>query len=180
MLFKSGKLNPSEFINKLNESGDNQLQAMAAALKSNSELRNAMGIGTKTIENTAKTMAEGALESTQEAIEKNAQRIDPYTNFANTVKNTTDTLSKTIDEILKLIRPMVLDALSTLAEVTRKLVLSFANSKLAKDLGLDFSGIIPLLESDDEVRAKQINLVESVEPPDENNTHPELLKDVFN
>lgn len=160
--FKTGKLSPEGFINKLNESGDAMLQSMGAALKASGEVRNMLAIGTQTVENTAKNFAEGAFDATRKEIEKNAQKIDPYVGFANTIKNTTDTLAKMMDEFLKLIREPLMEAFTALMMATKELALAFIRSPLAKTLGVDLSSIEFMLESNDDVKARQINLIKEI------------------
>jgi len=160
--FKTGKLSPEGFINKLNESGDAMLQSMGAALKASGDVRNMIGMGTQTVENTAKNFAEGAFDATRKEIEKNAQKIDPYVGFANTIKNTTDTLAKMMDEFLKLIRDPLMDAFTGLMEATKELALAFIRSPLAKKLGVDLSGIAFMLESDKDVKSRQVNLIKEI------------------
>ena len=161
--FKTGKLSPEGFINKLNESGDAMLQSMGAALKASGEVRNMLAIGTQTVENTAKNFAEGAFDATRKEIEKNAQKIDPYVGFANTIKNTTDTLAKMMDEFLKLIRDPLMDVFKALMLATKELALAFIRSPMAKKLGIDLSGIEFMLESDEKVKSRQANLLKEIE-----------------
>jgi len=161
--FKSGKLSPEEFINKLNESGEATLISMGAALKASGELRNSMGIGTKTLENTAKKMVEGQLDATKSAIDEKMKKVDPYTDFSNTVKNTTDQLAKMMDTLLKLTLPMVIDAFKGAMLAIRELAIGFMASPLAKQLGLNFDDFITAVTPDEEVEKKQYIFLDQLE-----------------
>jgi len=154
--FKSGKLSPEDFINKLNESGDAMLQSMGAALKASGELRDMTGMTTRTVENTAKSYAEGTLDATRKAIEEKSKHIDPYVNFANTVKNTTDQFAKMMDELLKLIDPLVMDAFKWLMKTVRQLAVGFMESPMAKILGMNFDNLLTSMTDSDELQDKQI------------------------
>lgn len=153
--FKSGKLSPEEFINKLNESGEATLISMGAALKASGELRNSMAIGTKTLENTGKKMVEGQLDATRAAVNEKMKKVDPYTDFSNTVKNTTDQLAKMMDTLLKLTLPMVIDAFKATMIAIKELAVGFMGSKLAKQLGLNFDDFILAVTPDEEVAKNQ-------------------------
>jgi hypothetical protein len=161
--FKSGKLSPEDFINKLNQSGDAMLQSMGAALKASGETRDMMGLTTKTIENTAKSYVEGTLDATRQAIEDKSKHIDPYVGFANTVKNTTDQFAKMMDELLKLIDPLVMDAFKWLMDTVRKLAVGFMQSPMAKMLGLDFTDLLTSMTDSDAVNDKQIMFLHRLE-----------------
>ena len=153
--FKSGKLSPEQFINKLNESGDAMLQSMGAALKASGETRDMMGITTKTIENTAKSYVEGAMDATRKAIDEKGKHIDPYVGFANTVKNTTDQFAKMMDELLKLIDPLVMDAFKWLMKTVREVAVGFMQSPMAKMLGMNFDNLLTSMTDSDEIKDKQ-------------------------
>ena len=161
--FKSGKLSPEDFINKLNESGDAMLQSMGAALKASGELRNQMGIGTKTLENTAKTMVAGQIDATRAAMEEKMKNVDPYTNFSNVVKNTTDELAKMMDKLLALIRGPVMDAFSAAMLAIKELAIGFMKSPLAKQLGLNFEDFILAMTPDKDVGLKQGQFLDELE-----------------
>lgn len=161
--FKSGKLSPEGFINKLNESGDAQMQAMAAAMKSMPDLRNAMGVGTKTIENMGRTMLEGQIEATDKGLKEKMKNVDPYTNFSNTVKNMTDQFAKMIDTLLKITFPLVEKAFTYLMKAVKELAIGFMNSPLAKDLGLNFDDLIKSMTEDEEVQKKQGQFLDAIE-----------------
>jgi hypothetical protein len=153
--FKSGKLSPEQFINKLNESGDAMLQSMGAALKASGETRDMMGMTTKTVENTAKSYVEGAMDATRKAIDDKGKHIDPYVGFANTVKNTTDQFAKMMDELLKLIDPLVMDAFTWLMKTVREVAVGFMQSPMAKILGMNFDNLLTSMTDSDEIKDKQ-------------------------
>lgn len=161
--FKSGKLSPEQFINKLNESGDAMLQSMGAALKASGELRNSMGVGTKTLENTAKTMVEGQIDATNAAIDEKMKQVDPYIGFSNTVKNTTDQLAKMMDKLLELIRGPLIHAFEAGMIAVRELAIGFMASPLAKQLGLDFNDFILAITPDKDVEKKQAVFLDQLE-----------------
>lgn len=161
--FKSGKLSPEDFINKLNESGDAMLQSMGAALKASGELRNQMGIGTKTLENTAKHMVAGQIDATNAAVDEKMKQIDPYVNFSNVVKNTTDQLAKMMDRLLELIRGPVMDAFTAAMKAVKELAIGFMKSPLAKQLGLNFDDFILSMTPDEEVEKKQGIFLDALE-----------------
>ena len=161
--FRDGKLKPEEFLNKLNESGDEALKSWGAALKASGELRDMTGFATKTVENTAKSFAKGAFDATRKEIDEKTKNIDPYVGFANSIKNATDSLAKMMDSLLKLIQPLVMDAFQYLIKAIHELTLGFMNSKFAKDMGMDFSGLSLLTESDEKLKESQRDYVKALE-----------------
>jgi hypothetical protein len=166
--FKSGKLSPEGFINKLNESGDAMLQSMGAALKSNAALRESMGMGPETVMNTATTMAEGAMDATMKEINKKMNQKDVYVDFANTTKNLADQFAKMMDELLKLIQKPLMDAFKWLIEATMTLIKGFATSRLAKAFGIDFSPLLLKMNSVGSVVNEVGDLVEKLEQEKKN------------
>ena len=166
--FKSGKLSPEGFINKLNESGDAALQSMAAALKGNAALREAMGIGTDTVKNTAVTMAEGTMGSIMNEVNNKMGHIDQYVNFANITKNLADQFAKMMDELLKLLAPMLIDAFTWLIEATMSLIKGLMESRLAKAFGIDFSPLLLKMTSTGEVANQVDDLVLKLEQEKKN------------
>ena len=78
--------------------------------------------------------------------EQKTKTIDPYIGFANTIKNATDSLAKMIDQLLKLIRPLLMDAFDYLIKIIHEMTKGFMKSKFAKDMGLDFSNLSMLME----------------------------------
>jgi hypothetical protein len=166
--FKSGKLSPEGFINKLNESGDAALQSMGAALKSNAALRESMGMGPETVMNTATTMAEGAMDATMKEINKKMDQKDIYVDFANTTKNLADQFAKMMDELLKLIQKPLMDAFKWLMEATLALIKGFATSRFAKLMGIDFSPLLLKMNSVGGVVNEVGDLVEKLEEEKKN------------